>query len=108
MGAKAIIADSKGSLFVVVEEEEEEEVISDELFEMLEENAPPVTMILKELLGINIFTYILAGLIAIMLTLNGLFGPGWLGQKLGMPGTGTFTEVSKSLPETYDLNQSDN
>jgi len=59
-------------------------------------------------MGINIFTYILAGLIAIFLSLNALLGPGWLGQKLGLEGTGTFTEISESLPSIVNLNNPEN
>lgn len=62
----------------------------------------------KKLLGINIFTYILAGLIVIFLSLNTLLGPGWLGQQMGIEGTGTFTQTSDSLPDVLDLNGSDN
>ena len=50
----------------------------------------------------------MAGLIGIMFTLNAVLGPGWLGQKMGIPGTGSFTEIADSIPETYDLNQMDN
>ena len=39
----------------------------------------------------------------LMLSLNAIFGPGWLGQAIGIAGTGTFTEVSPSLPDTIDL-----
>jgi len=74
----------------------------------LEENAPGELAIMKELLGINIFTYILAGLIAIFLSLNALLGPGWLGQIMGLKGTGTFTDISPSLPDIIDLSNSAN
>jgi hypothetical protein len=60
-----------------------------------------------QLLGINIFTYILAGMIAFFLTMNYALGPGWLGQSMGMPGTGTFTQISDSLPDSIDLSKSD-
>ena len=53
------------------------------------------------------FTYILAGLIVLFLSLNVVFGPGWLGQMIGMDGTGTFTEVSDSFPATVDLSNPD-
>jgi hypothetical protein len=59
-------------------------------------------------LGINVFTYILAGLIAFFLSLNLLLGPGWLGQSIGLEGTGTFTQISDSLPGTVDLSASEN
>jgi hypothetical protein len=54
-------------------------------------------------LGINIFTYILAALIAFFLTMNAIFGQGWLGNVVGIPGTGTFTERSDKLPTIVDL-----
>jgi hypothetical protein len=56
-----------------------------------------------QLLGINVFTYILAAAIAFFLSLNYVLGPGWLGSAIGMQGTGTFSEVSDSLPDTIDL-----
>lgn len=61
-----------------------------------------------QLLGINIFTYILAAAIVFFLTMNTVLGPGWLGQVTGVPGTGTFTEVSESLPNNMDLNNPEN
>ena len=42
------------------------------------------------------------------LSLNALLGPGWLGQRLGIEGTGTFTQVADSLPDVLDLNGVDN
>eukprot|EP01083_Nonionella_stella_P293434 997896_1 len=84
-----------------------ESEMSDELLLQLQENAPSEWDIMKDLLGINIFTYILAVLIAIFLGGNILLGPGWLGQKIGLEGTGTFTQISPSLPDSIDLSQSD-
>jgi hypothetical protein len=40
--------------------------------------------------------------------MNLLLGPGWLGQLIGLEGTGTFTQVSDSLPDTVDLSLPDN
>jgi len=61
----------------------------------------------KQILGINAFTFVLAGLIAFFMTANAIWGPGWLGQNLlGIPGTGQFTEYnnSKGTPtEVLDL-----
>jgi hypothetical protein len=37
------------------------------------------------------------------LSMNWFVGPGWLGQLMGMPGVGEFSEVSKSFPDTIDL-----
>jgi hypothetical protein len=54
-------------------------------------------------MGINIFTYALAAAIVVFLSLNFVLGPGWLGNAIGMQGTGTFNEVSDSLPDTLDL-----
>ena len=45
----------------------------------------------------------LAALIAFFLSMNFFIGPGWLGALLGIPGTGSFQEVSDSLPDTIDL-----
>ena len=52
----------------------------------------------KQLLGINIFTYILGALIIFFLSMKVLLGPGWLGQLLGLGDVGTFTRVSDQLP----------
>eukprot|EP00565_Helicotheca_tamesis_P000745 CAMPEP_0185732216 /NCGR_PEP_ID=MMETSP1171-20130828/15381_1 /TAXON_ID=374046 /ORGANISM="Helicotheca tamensis, Strain CCMP826" /LENGTH=195 /DNA_ID=CAMNT_0028401649 /DNA_START=23 /DNA_END=610 /DNA_ORIENTATION=+ len=84
------------------------EEITDELWDDIEGGAPSQWEVLKQLLGINIFTYILAAAIAIMLSLNAILGPGWLGQMMGLEGTGTFTDVSDSLPGNIDLNQPEN
>lgn len=59
----------------------------------------------SQLLGINIFTVILAGLIIFFLSMNTILGVGWLGKVVGIPGTGSFEEVSPSLPGTFDLNR---
>lgn len=58
-----------------------------------------------QLLGINIFTYVLAGAIAFFLSMNTIYGSGWLGGRIGIPGTGTFVEQSASLPATIDLSR---
>ena len=57
----------------------------------------------KQLLGINIFTYILATLIIFFLSMNTIYGVGWLGQSLGWEDVGTFTKVSESLPLDVDV-----
>jgi hypothetical protein len=57
----------------------------------------------RKLLGINIFTYILAALIIFFLGANAAFGPGWLGQGLGIEDVGTFTKVSDALPLNVDV-----
>lgn len=60
-----------------------------------------------QLLGINIFTYILAALIVFFLSMNAIFGVGWLGQSLGWEDVGTFTKVSDSLPLDVDVSGDD-
>ena len=60
----------------------------------------------SQLLGINIFTYVLACAIAFFIGMNVLLGPGWLGSTIGIPGTGTFIEKSASIPSTVDLSES--
>ena len=60
-----------------------------------------------QLLGVNIFTYILAALIAFFLSMNAIFGVGWLGQSLGWENVGTFTEVSDKLPLDVDVSGTD-
>eukprot|EP00536_Pseudo-nitzschia_multiseries_P000140 jgi/Psemu1/299875/fgenesh1_kg.3_\ len=58
-----------------------------------------------QMLGINIFTVILAVLIVFFLSMNAVLGPGWLGSTLGIPGTGNIEEVSPNLPGSLDLNR---
>ena len=53
--------------------------------------------------GINVFTYVLAAGIAFFFGMNVILGPGWLGNQIGIPSTGTFDEISNSLPKTIDL-----
>mmetsp|Transcript_7959 Transcript_7959/g.10398 ORF Transcript_7959/g.10398 Transcript_7959/m.10398 type:complete len:175 (+) Transcript_7959:125-649(+) len=84
-----------------------EDELSDEVWENVESGAPPKLLVLKELLGINIFTYILAAAIVFFLSANFILGPGWLGQSIGLQGTGTFTDVSESLPNTMNVNDAD-
>ena len=60
-----------------------------------------------QLLGINIFTYILATSIAFFLSMNAAFGPGWLGQTFGWENVGTFTRISDSLPLNVDVSASE-
>jgi len=79
--------------------------IDDAIFENLQTGEPSQMWVMKELLGINIFTYLLGGLIVLFLSLNFFLGPGWLGQSMGIQGVGTFEEVSKSLPDTVDLSR---
>mmetsp|Transcript_26930 Transcript_26930/g.30765 ORF Transcript_26930/g.30765 Transcript_26930/m.30765 type:complete len:168 (-) Transcript_26930:458-961(-) len=88
---------------IMVEPGTESDVLSDELWEEIEGNKPPLFSVMKELLGISVFTYVLGFLIIVMLSLNALLGPGWLGQSIGIPGTGTFTELSDSIPDKFDL-----
>lgn len=57
-------------------------------------------------MGVNIFTYILAGLILLFVTLNFVLGPGWLGQAMGIQGVGTFTNPD-SITDTIDLGKSE-
>jgi hypothetical protein len=47
----------------------------------------------------------LAGLIVFFLSMNYILGPGWLGSSVGIPGTGSFDEVSPSIPGMIDLNK---
>eukprot|EP00985_Skeletonema_marinoi_P028866 scaffold26193_cov153-Skeletonema_marinoi.AAC.5 len=81
--------------------------ISEQTWEEIEQSAPSKLMVVKNLLGINIFTYILAALIVFFLSMNAVFGVGWLGQSLGWEDVGTFTKVSESLPLDVDVSGSD-
>jgi len=58
-------------------------------------------------LGINVFTYVLGALIVFFLSANALLGPGWLGNIVGIPGTGEFTETSSTIPDIVDLGSKD-
>jgi hypothetical protein len=60
-----------------------------------------------QLLGINIFTYLIATAIVFFLSMNFVLGPGWLGNTIGLQGTGTYSEISDSLPDTIDLSNND-
>eukprot|EP00579_Thalassiosira_antarctica_P006307 CAMPEP_0201878774 /NCGR_PEP_ID=MMETSP0902-20130614/9848_1 /ASSEMBLY_ACC=CAM_ASM_000551 /TAXON_ID=420261 /ORGANISM="Thalassiosira antarctica, Strain CCMP982" /LENGTH=178 /DNA_ID=CAMNT_0048406467 /DNA_START=90 /DNA_END=626 /DNA_ORIENTATION=- len=80
--------------------------ISDEIWDGIEGGAPTRWMVMKNLLGINIFTYILAAFIIFFLSMNFASGPGWLGQSLGWEDVGTFTRVSDSLPLDVDVSGS--
>lgn len=86
---------------------DEEGTIKEELLKVAVENQPSQWTVTKEVLGLNVFTLILALLIAFFMGSNIILGPGWLGSRLGIAGTGTFSEVSKSLPEIIDLSQVD-
>ena len=61
----------------------------------------------EQLLGINIFTYVLGALIIFFLSMKLLLGPGWLGQLLGLGDVGTFTRVSDQLPLNVDVSGQD-
>lgn len=82
--------------------------MSDEMLSDIDSYSPGNWEVMKQLMGINIFTYILAALIVIFLSLNTILGPGWLGQTMGIQGTGTFTEISDSLPDNIDLSSPEN
>mmetsp|Transcript_24590 Transcript_24590/g.53236 ORF Transcript_24590/g.53236 Transcript_24590/m.53236 type:complete len:194 (+) Transcript_24590:167-748(+) len=77
--------------------------ISDGVWDDIEGGAPTRWMVMKNLLGVNIFTYILAASIVFFISMNLIFGPGWLGQSLGWEDVGTFTKVSDSLPLNVDV-----
>jgi len=79
--------------------------IDEATLEEIRTGQPSEWMVMKQLLGVNIFTFILAGLIIFFLSMNYFLGVGWLGSSIGIPGTGTFQEVSPSLPGTIDLNK---
>jgi hypothetical protein len=66
-----------------------------------------LSIIERKLLGVNIFTYVLAASIIFFLGANAAFGPGWLGQNLGLEDVGTFTKVSDSLPLNVDVSRPD-
>jgi len=65
------------------------------------------TQLFGQLLGVNGFTYILLAGIFFFLIMNTWLGPGWLGNIIGIQGTGTFTEVPDSIPDTIDLGNPD-
>ena len=53
------------------------------------------------------FTYILAAAIVFFLSMNFILGPGWLGGAIGVKATGSFTQMSDSLPNAVDLSDPD-
>jgi len=59
----------------------------------------------NQILGIGPFTYVLVGLIVIMLTLNFTLGPGWLGSTLGIDGAGTFIDDNFPTGGAFDLSK---
>jgi len=81
--------------------------IPEQTWEEIEQSAPSKLMVVKNLLGVNIFTYILAALIVFFLSTNAIFGVGWLGQSLGWEDVGTFTKVSDTLPLDVDVSGSE-
>jgi len=87
------------------DKDDEEEYNS--MMEQARLNAPDSWTVTKQLLGVNVFTFILAGLIVFFLSMNLILGPGWLGQQLGVEGTGNLGNVvSEKLPLSMDLSQS--
>lgn len=62
---------------------------------------------LLQLLGINIFTYLLAAAIVFFLSMNIVVGPGWLGNSLGIAPNWDVTKTSDAIPETVDLSRPD-
>lgn len=64
-------------------------------------------VLFRQLLGINVFTYILAALIVFFLGMNLVLGPGWLGSTIGVSGVGETQKISDSLPDLVDLSQPD-
>lgn len=97
-------SDSVQRLFDYNRKNFDNEIDEDDM-EEIELGQPPEWMVMQQLLGINIFTVILAGSIVFLLGMNFVLGPGWLGSKIGIPGTGFIQEVSPSLPGSIDLNK---
>jgi hypothetical protein len=54
-----------------------------------------------------VLTYVLAAAIAFFFGMNVFLGPGWLGSVIGVAGTGSFNQVSDSLPDVVDLSSPD-
>jgi hypothetical protein len=67
----------------------------------------PYSIYATQILGINIFTYAIAAAITFFFSMNVILGPGWLGNRVGLKGTGSFTEISDSLPGLIDLSGND-
>lgn len=87
--------------------DEDEGASKEELLKVVEANEPEQWMVMKEVLGLNIFTLILAILIAFFMGTNAILGPGWLGSRIGIEATGSFNEISGSMPDIIDLGQPD-
>lgn len=97
-------SDSVEKLFNFDNNNFENEIEEDDM-EEIESGQPSQWMIMQQLLGINIFTVVLALLIVFFLGMNFALGPGWLGSTIGIPGTGSIQEVSPSLPGSINLNR---
>eukprot|EP00532_Pseudo-nitzschia_australis_P001863 CAMPEP_0168192206 /NCGR_PEP_ID=MMETSP0139_2-20121125/17922_1 /TAXON_ID=44445 /ORGANISM="Pseudo-nitzschia australis, Strain 10249 10 AB" /LENGTH=169 /DNA_ID=CAMNT_0008115425 /DNA_START=105 /DNA_END=614 /DNA_ORIENTATION=+ len=83
-----------------------DEINEDKLEEIISEQPLEFDFrVLQQMLGINIFTLLLAALIVFFLSMNAILGPGWLGSKIGIPGTGNIQEMSPMLPGSIDLNR---
>ena len=87
---------------------DEPDALTNSELEGFEGGRPPLGIVLAQILGINTFTYILAALIVLFLSLNSMLGPGWLGQKLGIEGTGEYTEYGNTIPKPVNLNSPEN
>mmetsp|Transcript_4333 Transcript_4333/g.5694 ORF Transcript_4333/g.5694 Transcript_4333/m.5694 type:complete len:170 (-) Transcript_4333:592-1101(-) len=87
---------------------EDDEELPEGLMDEIEASQPSQLTVMKDILGVNIFTFILAGLIAFFMGMNVLLGPGWLGSSIGggnqggIKGTGTFDDT----PGVVDLSAS--
>ena len=101
----AVIDDDDDDVPIIFRGEDGDDM-PDELWDDIEKGKPSEWTIMKDLLGINVFTYLLAAAIAFFLGMNTMLGPGWLGGAMGLQGTGTYTETSESLPDMVDLSDS--
>jgi hypothetical protein len=99
--SRAIHSQNSEKLTVPVTEDEYTALV-----DIVRDSSPDGWTIIKELLGINAFTYMLAGLIIFFLSMNFIYGEGWLGQTIGLEGTGSFEQVSENLPLSIDLSDS--
>ena len=67
----------------------------------------PTMPCFSQLLGINVFTYVLGAAIILFLSMNIILGPGWLGSSLGLVSNWDMTQTADSIPDTVDLSDPD-
>jgi len=80
----------------------DEGLITEELLREVEENRPSNFRVISDVMGFNLFTYVLAALIVVSAGANVVLGNGWLSDALyGPPPAPIPKERHLDLPEGY-------